>query len=651
MNINEKCVNTIRVISAEGITNANSGHPGICLGAAPIAYQLFSEMKINGANPTWENRDRFILSAGHGSMMLYTLLHLFGYPISREELKTFRKFKSKLPGHPELGITEGVDMSTGPLGQGIANAVGFALAENYLSAKFNKPEFPVVDHYTYALCGEGCLEEGISYEACSFAGTQKLGKLILIYDKNDISIEGSVKTAFSEDVEKRFEMQGWQVLTVEDANDLQEISNALKLAREEGEKPSIIICKSKIGYASLYENSAKIHGTPLKWDEVEALKQNLNYSQAPFEVASEVEEHFAKLNKEKEKKEEEWKTLLEKYASTYPKEYNEYKAFMSGKCANIEQIEGIFDFTKPEATRISGGKVINKIAKHVPNLLSGSADLAPSTKTDIVGEDYFSPENRLGRNIHFGIREHAMGAICNGIAAHGGLRVICSTFFVFSDYVKGAIRMSALMNLPVIYVFTHDSIGVGEDGPTHEPIEQLAALRVTPNINVFRPCDGKETVYAFESALKETKPTAIILSRQNLAQQSNSGTDALKGGYVLSANENAKVVLVATGSEVEVCMQAQKQLAEENIQTAVVSMPCMEIFEAQSEEYKNSVIPADRKVVCVETGSSMPWYKYAKDGAVIGIDCFGESGAAELLFEHFGFTAENVKKIAKKVMQ
>ena len=547
-------------------------------------------------------------------------------------------------------MTEGVDISTGPLGQGVANAVGFALAESYLSAKFNKPNFPVVDHYTYALCGEGCLEEGISYEACSFAGTQKLGKLILIYDKNDISIEGNVKTAFSEDIEKRFEMQGWQVLTVEDANDLQAVSSALKLAREESEKPSIIICKSKIGYASPYENSAKVHGSPLKWDEVAVLKQNLNYTEAPFEVASEVEEYFAKLCAEKVKKEEEWNALLERYASEYPEEYSEYKAFMSKSAVSVDKIEGIFDFTKPEATRISGGKVINKIAKCVPNLLSGSADLAPSTKTDIVGEEYFSPENRLGRNIHFGIREHAMGAICNGIAAHGGLRVICSTFFVFSDYLKGAIRMSALMNLPVLYVFTHDSIGVGEDGPTHEPIEQLAALRVTPNINVFRPCDGKETVYAFDSALKESRPTAIILSRQNLAQQANSGVEALKGGYLLSASENAKVVLVATGSEVEICMQAQKLLAEENISASVVSMPCVELFEEQSEEYKNSVIAKNAKVVCVEAGSSMPWYKYAKDGAVIGIDCFGESGAAELLFEHFGFTAENVKEIAKKLI-
>ena len=651
MTIQEKCVNTIRVISAEGITNANSGHPGICLGAAPIAYQLFKEMNVNGANPKWENRDRFILSAGHGSMLLYTLLHLFGYNVSKEDLKTFRKFKSKLPGHPELGMTEGVEISTGPLGQGVANAVGFALAESFLGAKFNKPEFPIVDHYTYVLCGEGCLEEGISYEACSFAGTQKLGKLILIYDKNDISIEGDVNTAFTEDVEKRFEMQGWQTLTVEDANDLQAVSNALKCAREESQKPSIIICKSKIGYASPLENTAKVHGTPLKAEEVAKLRENLNYTEQPFEVPSDVKAHFDEIICANAKKEADWNALLEKYKNQYPQEYDEYKSFMNGVDVDFENIEGLFDFEKPEATRVSGGKVINKLAKVIPNLLSGSADLAPSTKTDIVGEAYFSPENRVGRNIHFGIREHAMGAICNGITAHGGLRVICSTFFVFSDYLKGAIRMSALMNLPVIYVFTHDSIGVGEDGPTHEPIEQLASLRVTPNINVFRPCDGKETAYAFISAMRESQPTAIVLSRQNLAQQ-NSSSEALKGAYVICGDENPDVVLLATGSEVATCVEAHKLLTEEKVKSAVVSMPCMELFEKQSNDYKKLVLSDGKAVVCVEAGSSMPWYKYCKNnGSIIAIDCFGESGDANLLFEHFGFTANNVKEQAKNLIK
>lgn len=656
MSIQQKSVDTIRVISAEAIEKAKSGHPGICLGAAPIGYGLFADaMSYSYKNPKWDNRDRFVLSAGHGSMLLYSLLHLFGYKVTQEDLGNFRQFGSVTTGHPEYGVTDGVETSTGPLGQGVANAVGFAVAEAHLSAIFNKPGYPIVDHYTYVLTGDGCLQEGISYEACSFAGTQKLGKLILLYDNNDITIEGDLKQAFAEDVATRFIAQGWQVLRVNDPNNLHTLKCAIDRAKADLTRPSIIICKTKIGHGSPLQGSANSHGAPLGADNVAKLRENLGWTNPTLEVPEDVKAHCLAIAEEKCKAEEEWNTLFERYERAYPELAAQYRQFMDGFDIDLNAIEGLYDFEQPEATRSVGGKILNKIAKVMPNVMSGSADLAPSTKTELKGNAYFSPEHREGCNIHFGIREHAMSAICNGIQLHGGLRIVCSTFFSFCDYMKAGIRMSGLMKLPVIYVLSHDTIGVGEDGPTHQPVEQLTMVRSIPNVNVFRPADGKETAAAYVSAFTSDKPTVIVLSRQNLpCYEHNSGEKALKGGYAISYTiEDPDVLLIAAGSEVEPCMKAKAILADEGIRAKVISLPCMEIYEEQDEEYKEKIMPKAVKArVCVEAGSSYSWYKYCRDyGELITLDTFGVCGPANTLFEHFGFTAENVVEKAKKSIE
>lgn len=646
MTIHEKSVDAIRILSAEMISRAKSGHPGICFGASPIVYSLYSDiMNYNPADPAWENRDRFVLSAGHGSAMLYAALSLFGFGLKKEDLMSFRQLGSKTPGHPEWGVTPGVEVSTGPLGQGVANAVGLALAEAHLAAIFNREGFPVVDHYTYALCGEGCLEEGISYEACSFAGTQKLGKLILFYDCNHISIEGNTDDAFGDNVAARFSSQGWQVLEVADANDLSAILAAAKQAKADAERPSLIICHSQIGYGTPVSGSAKAHGTPLSEDELRRTKEFFNWNEQPFEVPSAVRYNCAEIAKSHAAAEEEWKKMFASYCEKYPELAALYARYFENSPADMSDLFEKLRTEKPEASRISGGVVINEAAAVYPNLLSGSADLSPSTKTNLTGEKWFSPECRTGRNIHFGIREHAMAAICNGIALHGGLKIICSTFFVFSDYMKGAMRMSAIMGLPVIYVLTHDSIGVGEDGPTHQPIEQLAALRAMPSINVFRPCDRSETVAAFISAFSEKRPTVIVLTRQNL-EQYNCGENAFKGAYVLgNYNKNAKVALIASGSEVQICVAAQKLLAKNSVESNVISVPCTQLFDRQKESYKKSLLSAEKRL-CVEASSDNIWYRYAPD--VLEMTTFGESGPMEKLYEKFGFTAEN---IAERVMK
>lgn len=646
MTIHEKSVDAIRILSAEMISRAKSGHPGICFGASPIVYSLYSDiMNYNPADPAWENRDRFVLSAGHGSAMLYAALSLFGFGLKKEDLMSFRQLGSKTPGHPEWGVTPGVEVSTGPLGQGVANAVGLALAEAHLAAIFNREGFPVVDHYTYALCGEGCLEEGISYEACSFAGTQKLGKLILFYDCNHISIEGNTDDAFGDNVAARFSSQGWQVLEVADANDLSAILAAAKQAKADAERPSLIICHSQIGYGTPVSGSAKAHGTPLSEDELRRTKEFFNWNEQPFEVPSAVRYNCAEIAKSHAAAEEEWKKMFASYCEKYPELAALYARYFENSPADMSDLFEKLRTEKPEASRISGGVVINEAAAVYPNLLSGSADLSPSTKTNLTGEKWFSPECRTGRNIHFGIREHAMAAICNGIALHGGLKIICSTFFVFSDYMKGAMRMSAIMGLPVIYVLTHDSIGVGEDGPTHQPIEQLAALRAMPSINVFRPCDRSETVAAFISAFSEKRPTVIVLTRQNL-EQYNCGENAFKGAYVLgNYNKNAKVALIASGSEVQICVAAQKLLAKNSVESNVISVPCTQLFDRQKESYKKSLLSAEKRL-CVEASSDNIWYRYAPE--VLEMTTFGESGPMEKLYEKFGFTAEN---IAERVMK
>lgn len=646
MTIHEKSVNAVRILSAEMITRAKSGHPGICFGAAPIVYSLYADiLKYNAADPAWDNRDRFVLSAGHGSAMLYACLHLFGFGLKKEDLENFRQLDSVTPGHPERGVTPGVEVSTGPLGHGVANAVGLALAEAHLAAVFNREGFPVVDHYTYALCGEGCLEEGISYEACSFAGTQKLGKLILFYDCNHISIEGNTRDAFSEDIAARFAAQGWQVIDVSDPEDLGSIKTAAEEAKNEKNKPSLIICHSQIGFGTPAAGTAKAHGTPLSEDELSRTKEFFNWNERPFELPEAVKYNCLEIAKEHAADEDAWNEMFSRYCKKYPDLALLYRRYFKDCPADMSDLFDKLYTEKAEASRISGGVVINELAARMPNLLSGSADLSPSTKTNLVGEEWFSPACRTGRNIHFGIREHAMAAICNGIALHGGLKIICSTFFVFSDYMKGAMRMSAIMGLPVIYVFTHDSIGVGEDGPTHQPIEQLAALRAMPGIDVFRPCDRSETVAAFISALNAKRPVAIVLTRQNLIQY-NAGENAFNGAYVLGEREiEADVALIASGSEVALCVGAQRILREKGIKAYVVSMPCTQLFERKERE--RDILSADTRV-CVEVSSDNIWYKYATGGKVLKMNSFGQSGPMEKLFERFGFTAENIARLAQK---
>ena len=647
MNVREQAVNTIRVLSADAIQKANSGHPGLPLGSAPIGYTIFADfLKFNPKDPKWDNRDRFILSAGHGSMLLYSLLYLFGYDISMEDIKNFRQLGYKTPGHPEYGHTPGVETTTGPLGQGIGNAVGMALAEAHLAAIFNREGFPIVDHYTYALCGDGCLEEGISYEACSFAGTHKLGKLILFYDDNDITIEGDTDVTFTEDVGMRFKAQGWQVLKVDDANDMEAIKRAVRKAKAETEKPSLIICKSIIGYGSPLAGSADCHGAPLGAENLKKLKENLGWEYEPFEVPQEVAEYCNAIGRKGVARQGKWKRLFKEYETAYPELAALYKQYMSNELPDLKNDADLFDFPKADATRGTSSTVLNKLAERIPNLIGGSADLAPSNKSNMKKYAAFSAADKSGSNIHFGIREHAMAAITNGMQLHGGLRAYCATFFIFTDYMKNAMRLSALMHLPVTYILTHDSIGVGEDGPTHEPVEQLIGLRSMPNMKVFRPADGKETTAAWISALTGNAPTCLVLTRQNLPQYENSGLEALKGGYILADCEKKvpDVLLIASGSEVEQCMKAKDILKTKGVDARVVSMPCMEEFEKQPQAYKDEVLPPEVKArVCVEAGSPYSWYKYAGDcGEIIGMSTFGASAPANKLFEMFGFTADNV---------
>lgn len=654
MNLAKKSIDAIRVLSAEAIEKAKSGHPGICLGAAPVGYELFADfLNFSYKNPSWHNRDRFVLSAGHGSMLLYSLLHLFGYNVQKEDIENFRQLDSKTPGHPEYGVTEGVETTTGPLGQGLGNAVGFAVAEAHLAAMFNRPDYDVVDHFTYVLCGDGCLEEGISYEACSFAGTQKLGKLILLYDRNNITIEGNINTTFTEDPATRFVAQGWQVLRVSDSNNLSLLKAAINRAKSDLTRPSVIICNSVIGYGSALAGTAAAHGSPLGAENLQKLKESLDWQEEEFTVPEDVKEHCLKIAEEKLEAETKWNEMFAKYQEEYPELAEKYKKFMAGADPDFGDLGEIFNFPKPEATRVSGGKVLNRFANRITNLMVGSADLSPSTKTELKGKGFFSPDSRDGWNIRFGIREHAMAAICNGIQLHGGLRAVCSTFFTFSDYMRGAVRMSAIMDIPVTYVFTHDSIGVGEDGPTHQPVEQLIALRAMPNLKVFRPCDGKETAAAFMSAFTNNHPTAIVLSRQNVPQYTSTGLAAMTGGYTVSDfDEEPDVLLISTGAEVELCVGAQELLAQEGIKARIVSMPCLEEFENQTDEYKAHVLPPHIKArVCVEAGSPYSWYKYAGDnGEIVAMTTFGKSGKAEQLFEYFGFTKENIAEKAKASM-
>lgn len=644
-------INAIRVLSADAIQKSNSGHPGLPLGAATMAFTLWSKMNHSGKNPNWDNRDRFILSAGHGSMLEYSLLHLFGYGISVEDIKNFRQVGSLTPGHPEYKHTKGVEITTGPLGQGICNAVGMAMAESYLAEKFNKDKFDIVNHYTYTIVGDGCLMEGISGEASSLAGTLGLGKLIALYDSNNISIEGDTDIAFREDVAKRYEAYGWQVLKVNDGNDIETISKAIDEAKAETTKPSIIIVKNIIGYGCpAKQGKASAHGEPLGEENIKALKENCGWKLEPsFYVPDEVYENMNNYINEGIAKEEKWNEAFEEYKNAYPELASEYTKWMENEVDKEALLnnEEFWHFDKEMATRDSSGIVINRLANIIPNLIGGSADLAPSNKSYMNNKGDFSAEDRSGQNLHFGVREHAMAAIANGIYAHGGLKVFCATFFVFSDYMKGAMRLSSLMKLPVAYVLTHDSIGVGEDGPTHQPIEQLAALRSMPNMAVFRPADSKETAAAWYYAVTNGEtPTSLVLTRQKLPLYEGCPKRALKGGYIIkeSKKEVPDIILMASGSEVELVYKAADKLYEQGIDARVVSIPCFELFDSQDKEYKESVLPnLVRTRVAVEALTSFGWHKYVGlDGEIISLDTFGESGNAEILFKKFGFTVENV---------
>ena len=660
-NIDNLSVNAIRVLSADAIQKANSGHPGLPLGSAPMAYELWTRhMKHNPENPDWKDRDRFVLSGGHGSMLLYSLLHLFGYgKLSIEDLSNFRQLDSLTPGHPEYRHTVGVEATTGPLGAGMGMAVGMAIAEAHMAAVFNKDSYDVVNHYTYALGGDGCMMEGISSEAFSLAGTLKLGKLIIFYDSNNISIEGSTDLAFTEDVLARFKAYHFQTIEVSDGNDLVAIGKAIEEAKADLSRPTLIKVNTQIGFGCpAKQGKASAHGEPLGADNIKALKENLNYpSMEPFFVPEEVYDNFKTIAEKNDKTEQQWNKLFEEYSTKYPDMAKLWDEYYNEASADI-----LFDSEdywkageKADATRNISGKILNKIKAVMPNLVGGSADLSPSNKTHMTATKDFSKDNYAGGNFHFGVRELAMTAIGNGIILHGGLRAFVATFFVFSDYMKPMARLSAIMGVPLTFVLTHDSIGVGEDGPTHEPIEQLAMLRALPNFTVFRPCDEIETAAAWQYAIKsETTPTALVLTRQNLQPQSGSSKEALKGGYILedSTKSVPDGIIIATGSEVDLAVKAKAELIGEGIDIRVVSMPSMDVFEQQSVEYKESVLPKSvRKRVAVEALSEFGWGKYVGlDGDYVTMKGFGASAPANQLFEKFGFTVENVVKTFKGIM-
>ena len=652
-------INAIRILSADAIEKAQSGHPGLPLGAAAIGYEIWANhLRHNPADPQWKNRDRFVLSGGHGSMLLYSLLHLFGYDgMDKEQLKNFRQLDSLTPGHPEYGHTVGVEASTGPLGQGMAMAVGMAMAEKHMAAVFNRPDYPVVDHYTYVLGGDGCMMEGISSEAFSLAGELGLNKLIVLYDSNNICIEGSTDGVFSENISERMEAFGFHTFTVNDGNDPDAIEDAIYKAKADTDRPSFIIIKTQIGYGCpAKQGSASAHGEPLGAENVTALRKQLGWpSNEAFDVPAEVYDHYKAVADRWAEAEAEWNELFEGYSKEYPRLREKWNAYYEGfvpeELFESEEYNAVPG--KAEATRSSSGVILNLIKDAVPNLIGGSADLAPSNKTYMKEAGDMSIEDFSGRNIRFGVREAAMAGICNGIALHGGLRAFGATFFVFSDYVKPMARLSALMKLPVTYVLTHDSIGVGEDGPTHQPIEQLAMLRAMPGMSVIRPCDRRETAGAWKYAVTvKDEPVALVLTRQNLAQQDNSSADISKGAYVIyGETADPDVILIATGSEVDLCVNAAKELESEGTAVRVVSMPCMELFERQSAEYKESVLPDScRKRVSVEALSSFGWGRYTGiDGRSISVDTFGASAPAGQLFERFGFTVENVKAVVREL--
>ena len=653
MNSCKIIANTIRGLSVDGVAAANSGHPGMPLGMADVCAVLWSEhMNFNPKNPKWLNRDRFILSAGHGSMLIYSLLHLYGYDLSMDDLKAFRQWGSKTPGHPENFVTAGVETTTGPLGQGVANAVGFALAEASLAARYNREGSEIIDHYTYVVAGDGCLQEGISHEACSFAGHNKLGKLIMLYDSNNITIDGPTHISFTEDTRKRFEAYGWQVLEI-DGHDYDQINVAIAEAKKEKSKPSIIICKTIIGFGSPNRaGTSKAHGEPFPAEEIELMKEKLGLPKdKSFFVPDEISDLRAKTQEKGENLEKKWNELWENYKNKNQEAAKELENSIKGEISKEALDIPQFGSEKAIATRSASGTVLNHIAKYIPQLMGGSADLTPSNNTLPAGEESFSPENPKGRYIRYGVREHGMAAIMNGMALHGGVLPYSGTFFVFSDYMRPAMRMSALMEQQVVYVLTHDSIGLGEDGPTHQPEAHLWAYRTIPNMTVIRPMDANETAEAWKSALKNKKgPTCLVLTRQNLPVYDRAGLgwakseEAQKGGYVLCEDKNFEAIIIATGSEVELAVEAKTKLNEQGVKVRIVSMPSTNIFDEQPQEYKESVLPKNiLKRVAVEAGVTLGWYKYVGlEGRVIGLDRFGASAPYKTLYKEFGITTDAI---------
>ena len=653
MNSCKIIANTIRGLSVDGVAAANSGHPGMPLGMADVCAVLWSEhMNFNPKNLKWLNRDRFILSAGHGSMLIYSLLHLYGYDLSMDDLKAFRQWGSKTPGHPENFVTAGVETTTGPLGQGVANAVGFALAEASLAARYNREGSEIIDHYTYVVAGDGCLQEGISHEACSFAGHNKLGKLIMLYDSNNITIDGPTHISFTEDTRKRFEAYGWQVLEI-DGHDYDQINSAIAEAKKEKSKPSIIICKTIIGFGSPNRaGTSKAHGEPFPAEEIELMKEKLGLPKdKSFFVPDEISDLRAKTQEKGENLENQWNELWENYKNKNQEAAKELENSIKGEISKEALDIPQFGSEKAIATRSASGTVLNHIAKYIPQLMGGSADLTPSNNTLPAGEESFSPENPKGRYIRYGVREHGMAAIMNGMALHGGVLPYSGTFFVFSDYMRPAMRMSALMEQQVVYVLTHDSIGLGEDGPTHQPEAHLWAYRMIPNMTVIRPMDANETAEAWKSALKNKKgPTCLVLTRQGLPVYDRAGLgwakseEAQKGGYVLCEDKDFEAIIIATGSEVELAVEAKTKLNEQGVKVRIVSMPSTNIFDEQPQEYKESVLPKNiLKRVAVEAGVTLGWYKYVGlEGRVIGLDRFGASAPYKTLYKEFGITTDAI---------
>ena len=656
-NFDRLTVNTIRTLVADAVQKANSGHPGLAIGAAPMALSVFKQMRHNPANPSWRGRDRFVLSAGHASMLEYSLLHLFGYDVSIDDIKNFRQLGSKTAGHPEYGNIAGIEATTGPLGQGFAMAVGMAMAEKHLASVFNRDDFRVYDNNTYVLMGDGCMMEGVASEAASLAGTLELGKLIALYDSNRITIEGSTDITFCEDVRKRFESYGWQVISVDDGENMTLIADALESAKNENKKPSPIIVRTNIAQGTPKQGSASSHGSPLGEDNISEWKKSIGWDYEPFTVPAEVYDYLADFAANNRERENAYNSMIAEYERRYPELYAELLRWNSAELPEeLYNDDSIFEFeNKKTATRSCSGTVLNRLVKYFPSMFGGSADLAPSNNTELKGFEFFGRETPQGKNIHFGVREFAMAAICNGISLYGGLMPFCATFLVFSDYLKPAVRLSALMKQRVLYIMTHDSIGVGEDGPTHQPIEQLDMFRAAPNTYVFRPADGRETAAAYLSALRLAAPSVIALSRQNLPQLDGSGKSAMKGGYIIGheyAEKNLDAILIASGSEVETALEAKKLLDAEGKNVRVVSMPCMELFFEQDEAYRETVLPkAVRSRVAVEALGGMSMYKLVGlDGEIVSMEGFGASAPGGVLFKHFGFTAANVAAKVESVI-